>query len=404
MSINISVPFSPPDISEHEINAVTKVLRSGWITTGNTTKTLETRLAGYCGVNHCACMNSATACLELTLRLFGIGPGDEVIVPAYTYSASASVVAHVGAKIVLCDCAPHSYEMNYDALLTAITKRTKAIIAVDIAGKICAYDRIMQIVSEKKQQFSPNCDFQSTFGRILVIADAAHSFGATCDGRISGSIADFTSFSFHAVKNLTTAEGGAVVWRSIPGISDTQIYSKFMLMSLHGQSRDALSKTKPGVWEYDIVDTYYKCNMTDIAASIGLAQLDRYPKLLSRRKEITSLYDAGFSGSKITTLKHLTHNYQSSCHLYLTRIESISEKKRNEIIIELAKYRISSNVHYKPLPMFTAYKNLGFKIEDFPNAFNMYKSEISIPLHTLLTLEQIEHVISCYLKIAGDNT
>lgn len=391
------MPFSPPDITDREIREVVSVLRSGWITTGLKTKLFESRIADYCNVERAVCLNSATSCMELILRLFNIGPGDEVITSAYTYTASASVIAHVGAKIVLSDVAPNSYEMDYDNLINLITDKTKAIIPVDIAGKMCDYNRLFSIVNQKKPEFKPNGKYQEAMGRVLILADAAHSFGATRDTLKSGSYADFTTFSFHAVKNLTTAEGGAIVWKNIPTISSDDIYQQFMLMSLHGQSKDALSKTLIGSWEYDIENLYYKCNMTDIAAAIGMSQLDRYDGLLKRRAEIIQIYNEAFNNTVIESLNHFSDSSCSSAHLYMTRVLNIDEKSRNAIIQGLADRRISCNVHYKPLPLHTAYKNLGFDIKDFPNAYNQYMNEITLPLHTLLTSSQIERVIFYYL-------
>lgn len=390
------IRFSPPDITENEIGEVIGALKSGWITTGPRTKLLEKRVADYCGTKKAVCLNSATACMELTLRLFGIGEGDEVITSAYTYSASASVIQHTGAKIVLVDTAPDSFHLDYTQIEKAITNKTKAIIPVDIAGVMCDYDKIFEAVETKRNLFSPANDLQKSLGRILILADAAHSFGATYKGQKSGAVADFTSFSFHAVKNLTTAEGGAVTWRDLDGFSDDWIYQQFMLLSLHGQSKDALAKTKIGSWEYDIVFPGYKCNMTDIHAAIGLAQLDRYDKLLQKRKEILDRYEKGFAGSKINILSHYTATGNSSGHLCLTRVEGINESQRNRIIEKMAEREIATNVHYKPLPMHTAYKNLGFNIADFPNAYKQYENEITLPLHTLLTDEEIGYVVESY--------
>ena len=387
-----NIPFSPPDITEVEIKEVVKTLKSGWITTGPKTKEFEEKIAEYIGVNKAVCLNSATACLELTLRILGIGPGDEVITSAYTYTASASVIEHVGAKIVLVDTEPNSYEMDYSQLAEAITEKTKAIIPVDIAGKMCNYDRIYEVVEDKKSLFNPSNEIQKQFNRVIVLADAAHSFGARRKGFISGQVADFTCFSFHAVKNLTSAEGGAVVWKNNLGLDDEDLYNQFMLYSLHGQSKDALSKTKKGSWEYDIKYLGYKCNMTYIMASIGLIQLKRYDKLLKRRREIIHMYDQAFSPLNLQFLDHYGEDFSSSGHLYLLRIPGINEEKRNEIIKNMAEYGIACNVHYKPLPMFTAYKRLGFHINDYQNAYNQYKNEISLPLHTLLTDSDVEYV------------
>jgi dTDP-4-amino-4,6-dideoxygalactose transaminase len=389
----MNIPFSPPDISDLEINEVIDTLKSGWITTGPKTKLLEKKITEYVGTSKTACLNSATAAMELTLRLLGIGEGDEVITSAYTYSSSASVIHHVGAKIVLVDTAKDSFHMDYDQLNKAITEKTKAIIPVDIAGVMCNYDKIFQVVDEKQHLFNASNDLQKKIGRVVVIADAAHSFGATYKEKQSGNVADFTCFSFHAVKNLTTAEGGAVTWRDIPRIDNEMIYKEYMLLSLHGQSKDALSKTKLGAWEYDIIYPAYKCNMTDIMASLGLVQLERYPEILKRRKEIIRMFDSALHDSNVEFLKHHDINYASSGHLYLVRLVGKDEKYRNNLIQEMAKKGISTNVHYKPLPMHTAYKNLGFDINNYPCAFEMYKNEITLPLHTLLTNEEVEYIV-----------
>lgn len=388
-----SIPFSPPDISDEEINEVVDTLKSGWITTGPKTKLFEKQIAEYCNTSKAVALNSATAAMEMTLRLLGIGPGDEVITCAYTYSASASVITHVGAKVVLVDSGKDSFHIDYDGIADAITENTKAIIPVDIAGVMCDYDKIFAAVESKKHLFNPSNDLQKAFGRVVVLADAAHSIGATYKGKISGEVADFTAFSFHAVKNLTTAEGGMVTWRDISGIDNEEIYKQYMLLSLHGQSKDALAKTKPGAWEYDIVAPNYKCNMTDIMASLGLAQFKRYPVILGRRKEIVEKYDALLSQLEVTSMKHYDETYQSCGHLYLLRLNGKDEAFRNDVITKMAEKGVSSNVHYKPLPMHSAYKNLGFKMEDYPNAFDMYKNEITLPLHTLLTDEDIEYVV-----------
>lgn len=388
-----SILFSPPDISEVEINEVVDTLKSGWITTGPKTKLFEKQIAEYCNTSKAVALNSATAAMEMTLRLLGIGPGDEVITCAYTYSASASVITHVGAKIVLVDSGKDSFHIDYDGIADAITEKTKAIIPVDIAGVMCNYDRIFEAVESKKHLFNPSNDLQKAFGRVVVVADAAHSIGATYKGKMSGEVADFTSFSFHAVKNLTTAEGGMVTWRDIDGFDNEEIYKQYMLLSLHGQSKDALAKTKLGAWEYDIVAPNYKCNMTDIMASLGLAQFKRYPEILGRRKKIIEKYDALLSQLEVTSMKHYDKTYQSCGHLYLLRLNGKDEAFRNDVITKMAEKGVSTNVHYKPLPMHSAYKNLGFKMEDYPNAFDMYKNEITLPLHTLLTDEDIEYVV-----------
>lgn len=395
----MNIKFSPPDISELEINEVAEALRSGWITTGPRTKKLEAQIAEYVGTNKCVCLNSQTACAEMALRVLGIGEGDEVITSAYTYTASASVICHTGAKLVIVDTAADSYEMDYDKLENAITERTKAIIPVDLGGVPCDYDKIFEIVNKKRSLFKPANDIQRAIGRVAIMADTAHAYGAEWNGRMIGSVADFSSFSFHAVKNMTTAEGGALTWRSIEGISDEEIYKKLQLLSLHGQSKDALAKTQLGAWEYDIVGPFYKCNMTDIMAAIGLAQMQRYPDMLKRRKEIIETYDAAFRPLGIETLDHYTDKYASSGHLYLTRIPGITLEERNEIIIKMAERGIACNVHYKPLPMHTAYKKLGFDIADYPIAYERFKNEITLPLHTCLTDEEVEYVIEAYCSV-----
>lgn len=392
----MNIPFSPPDMTEAEINQVVDALKSGWITTGPKTKELEHQVAQYCEVNKAVCLNSQTACGEMALRLLGIGPGDEVITTAYTYTATASVVCHVGAKLVLIDTQENSFEMDYNQLENAINENTKVIIPVDLGGIPCDYERIFGIVEAKKHLFKPNNKIQAAIGRIAINADTAHAFGATYKGKKVGSIADFSSFSFHAVKNLTTAEGGALTWRSIPGISDEEIYHQIQLYSLHGQSKDALSKTKLGAWEYDILGPWYKCNMTDVAAGIGLAQMQRYDKLLARRKEIIEKYDEAFKPLGIEVLSHYTTDHQSSGHLYLTRIPGADLKKRQDTIVKMAENGVACNVHYKPLPLLTAYKNLGFNIKDYPNAYAHFVNEITLPLHTKLTDEEVEYVIATY--------
>lgn len=397
----MNIKFSPPDITELEIAAVTEAMKSGWITTGPKTKEFERRIADYCGTRKAVALNSATAGLELTLRILGITDGDEVITSSYTYTASASVIDHVGARIVLCDTAKDSYEIDYDVLEAKITEKTKVIIPVDIAGVPCDYDRLYTIVEKKRALFKPANLIQEAFGRVVILADAAHSFGATRNGIHAGSLADFSSFSFHAVKNLTTAEGGAVTWKENPNIDSELLYKQFMLWSLHGQSKDALAKTQIGAWEYDIQLLGQKCNMTDIAASIGLVQLERYPSILARRNQIITKYNEAFKGTKIYPICHFSNSFTSSGHLYLTRIEGIGENKRNEIIIKMAERGIATNVHYKPLPMHTAYKKLGFNIDEYPNAYAMYSSEITLPLHTLLTDEEIDYIIKNYLEIGG---
>ncbi len=397
-----NILFSPPDISELEIKEVADALRSGWITTGPRTKELERKIAKFCEVDRAVCLNSQTACAEMALRILGIGEGDEVIVPSYTYTASASVVYHVGAKIVFIDVQKDSLEMDYEKMAEAITEKTKAIIPVDLAGIPCNYDKIFAIVENKKHLFKPNNDIQKAIGRIAICADAAHAFGASWKGRKVGSIADFTSFSFHAVKNLTTAEGGALTWRNIEGIDNEDIYHQLQLFSLHGQSKDALAKTQLGAWEYDIKGPWYKCNMTDILAGVGLAQLSRYEGMLARRKEIIEKYDNAFKPLGIKTLNHYTNEYQSSGHLYLTRIPNISLEQRQEIIVKMAEARIACNVHYKPLPMMTAYINLGFDIKDYPNSYEQFANEITLPLHTCLTDEDVDYIIENYIRIVKE--
>ncbi len=395
------IAFAPPDITEEEISELVEVLRSSWITTGPKTKLLEKSIAEYLGTNKAVCLNSGTAALELTLRILGIGPGDEVITPSYTYSASASVIEHVGAKIVMIDTGQDSYEMDYEQVSDAINEKTKAIIAVDIAGKMCDYETIKNIVDSKSSLFKANNDIQSLFNRVIIIGDAAHSFGAEQKGLKAGNAADITCFSFHAVKNLTTAEGGAVVWRSDLGLDDESLYREYMLNSLHGQSKDALSKSGKGQWEYDIIYPAYKCNMTDIHAALGLAQLRRYDGMLKRRRELVTLYDKGLETLGVEGIKHYGEDYSSSGHLYLARIPGIDQEKRNEIILAMGELGVACNVHYKPLPMFTAYKNMGFDIKDYPNAFNMYKNEITLPLHTLLSDDDVEYVVECLYYTIG---
>lgn len=405
----MKIPFSPPDIGEAEIAQVADTLRSGWITTGPKTKELERQVASFCHTSRAVCLNSATAAMELTLHQLGIGPGDEVITCAYTYTASASVVCHVGAKLVLVDCCKPSdggsdcYQMDYDALERAITPRTKAIIPVDLGGVVCDYDRIFEIVERRKALFTPSDNkIQQALGRVAVMADAAHAFGAQWHGRMCGEIADFTCFSFHAVKNFTTAEGGAVTWRDLPGIDDEEIYKNYMLLSLHGQSKDALAKTQLGAWEYDIVMPGYKCNMTDIMAAIGLAQMQRYPGLLARRKQIITRYNQVMDTLPVSYLRHYGEDFASSGHLYLVRLNGRDEQFRNDFIVKMAEREIATNVHYKPLPMHTAYKKLGFDIKDYPNAFAMYRNEVTLPLHTLLTDEQVEFLLETFAQLLRD--
>ncbi len=394
-----TIPFSPPDISELEIEQVAGALKSGWITTGPKTKELERKIATFCGVERAVCLNSQTACAEMALRVLGVGEGDEVITSAYTYTASASVICHVGATPVLIDTKKDSFELDYEQLEKAINEKTKAIIPVDIGGVPCDYEKLFAIVESKKALFQAKGDIQKAIGRVAIMADTAHAFGATWRGKPIGSVADFSSFSFHAVKNFTTAEGGALTWRTIDGIDNEEIYRKLQLFSLHGQSKDALAKTKLGAWEYDIVGTWYKCNMTDVAAAIGLAQMERYPALLKRREEIIRRYDSALRPLGVQTLEHYTDEFTSSGHLYLTRILNATLEQRNEIIIKMAERGIACNVHYKPLPMHTAYKNLGFDIANYPNAYAQFANEITLPLHTCLTDEDVDYVIENYTQV-----
>ena len=397
-----NIPFSPPDISEEEINEVIDTLKSGWITTGPKTKELERRLSEFTNTPKTVCLNSATAALELTLRVLGIGEGDEVIVPAMTYTASCSVIYHVGAKAVIVDIAEDSHEMNYAALADAITENTKAVIPVDLAGIPCDYDRIFEVIESKKHLFKANSEYQEKLGRVAVVADGAHALGSTYKGKKIGSVADFTTFSFHAVKNFTTAEGGSVTWKENENFDNEELYREYQIYSLHGQTKDALAKTKAGSWEYDIVIPGYKCNLTDIAASIGLVQLDRYPKLLERREDIIDQYNKGFEGTRITALSHSSEDYKSCGHLYITHVEGATFEQRGEIIVKMAERGISCNVHYKPLPLLTAYKNLGFDIENYPNAYNYYVKEITLPLHTRLSDEDVAVIISNFKEIVEE--
>lgn len=400
----MKIPFSPPDLTDAEIEEVASAIKSGWITTGPKTKELEREVAALCHTNKAVCLSSQTSCAEMALRLLGIGEGDEVIVPAYTYTASAEIVCHVGARLIFIDSQPDSLEMDYDAVEKAITDKTKAIIPVDIGGVPCDYDRIFSMVEKKKELFTPSNDIQSKFGRIIVCADTAHAFGSTWHGKPIGSIADFSAFSFHAVKNFTTAEGGALTWKPREDLNDEDIYNQVQLYSLHGQSKDALSKNQLGAWEYDILGPWYKCNMTDIHAAIGLAQMERYPALLKRRREIIEKYDRAFKPLGVHTLPHFTDEHISSGHLYLTRIfkkngEPVSDGERREIIIKLAERGITTNVHYKPLPMMTGYKKLGFDIKDYPNAYAHYANEISLPLFSRLTDEEVDYIIDNYTDV-----
>ncbi len=398
----MKVPFSPPDMSELEVNEVCDAIRSGWITTGPRTKEFERKIADYCHTEKAVCLNSATACMELVLRLLEVGPGDEVITCAYTYTATASVTCHVGAKVVMVDTAPDSFEMDYTKLADAITERTKVIIPVDLAGVVCDYDKVFAAVESKRHLFRPANDLQRAFGRVVVLADAAHAFGAQHKGKMCGEIADFTSFSFHAVKNLTTAEGGAVTWRNIEGVDNEWIYKQFQLLSLHGQNKDALAKTQLGAWEYDIVSPAFKCNMTDIMAAIGLKQFERYPQMLARRREIIERYNAALKDLNVEVLDHYGDDHASSGHLYFVRLLGKDVEYRNEVIIEMARREIACNVHYKPLPMMTAYKNLGFDIADYPNAYDHYRNEVTLPLNTCMTDEQVEYVIKNFCDIINN--
>lgn len=402
MNVKRNIPFSPPDMSEAEIQEVAEALRSGWITTGPKTKEFEKLIAMCCQTDAAVCLNSATACMEMALRVLGIGQGDEVIVPAYTYTATASAVCHVGARPVLIDCAPGSFEMDYDKVAEAITERTKAVMPVDLGGIVADYDKVFAAVEARKHLFRPANDIQRAYGRCIVIADAAHAFGAMWHGLMCGEIADFTSFSFHAVKNLTTAEGGALTWRTHPGVDNDAIYKQIQLLSLHGQNKDALAKTKLGGWEYDIIGTWYKCNMTDIMAGIGLAQLKRYPELLRRRRQLIEKYNVALKNYPVTVLDHYGNDHSSSGHLYIVRLNGATVEQRNDIIVRMAERGIATNVHYKPLPMMTAYKALGYNIADFPNAYAQYANEITLPLHTHLTDEDVEYILSNFIEIISE--
>lgn len=396
------ISFSPPDMTGAEAAMVAEVLDSGWITTGPKTKEFEHLISMCCNTQKSVCLNSATACMEMALRVLGVGPGDEVIVPAYTYTATASSVCHVGARPVMVDTTPGSYEMDYDKVAKAITERTKVVMPVDLGGVICDYDKVFQAVESRKSLFRPSNEIQKVFGRVIVLADAAHAFGAKRHGRMCGEIADFTSFSFHAVKNLTTAEGGALTWRSREGLDDEAVYKQLQLLSLHGQSKDALAKTQLGAWEYDIVAPYYKCNMTDIMAGIGLAQLKRYPELLYRRRQIVGQYNEALKGYNVQILDHYGTDHSSSGHLYLVRMLGKDVDYRNDVIVKMAERGIACNVHYKPLPMMTAYKTMGFDIKDFPNAYNQYRNEITLPLHTHLSDDDVQYVMDNFIEIISD--
>ena len=412
MNNNRKISFSPPDMSDAEIQEVAEALKSGWITTGPKTKEFEHLISMVCQTakydaqgqpeHTTCCLNSATACMELALRLLGIGEGDEVIVPAYTYTATASAVCHVGATPIMVDCAPGSFEMDYNQLEDVISQRTKAIIPVDLGGIVADYDRVFEVVEKKKYLFNPSNDLQKLFGRCIVIADAAHAFGAMWHGKMCGEIADFTSFSFHAVKNLTTAEGGALTWRSREGLDNEAIYSNLQLLSLHGQNKDALSKTKLGGWEYDIIGTWYKCNMTDIMAGIGLAQIKRYPEMLQRRRQLIERYNVAFKPYPVTVLNHYGNDHSSSGHLYMVRLNNATVEQRNHVIEQMAERGIATNVHYKPLPMMTAYEAMGCDIKDFPNAYNQYQNEITLPLHTRLTDDDVEYIINNFIEIISN--
>lgn len=395
-----NVPFSPPDITEAEINEVVEALKSGWITTGPKTKKLENVIAQYCGTSRAVCLNSNTACAEMTLRILGVGAGDEVIVPAYTYTATASVVQHVGAKIVMVDCEPGKFTMDYDKLESLITSKTKVIIPVDLFGIPCDYERLFEIVERKRKLFVPSAnEIQKKIGRVIIMADGAHSLGASYYGKMIGSVADFTNFSHHAVKNMTTAEGGSVTWKDIEGIDNEELYHQYMLLSLHGQSKDALAKTKLGAWEYDILGPWYKCNMTDVHAAIGLGQMKRYGEMLERRQYLIKLYDKAFKNLPVTPVKHYTEAYTSSGHLYVLRLDGCEEEQRNNFITKLAEMGVSANVHYKPLPMHTGYKKLGFQIDDYPNAYAQFKNEVTLPLHTCLTDDDVAYIIKCVEEV-----
>ena len=394
-----NIPFSPPDMSDAEIEMVAEALRSGWITTGPKTKEFEQLIAMCCGTEKAVCLNSATACMESILRALGVGPGDEVITSAYTYTATASITCHVGAKVVMVDTKPGSFEMDYDKMADAITERTKVVIPVDLAGIVCDYDKIFEVVESKKYLFKPANDIQNAYGRVIVMADAAHAFGARRNGKMCGAIADFTSFSFHAVKNLTTAEGGALTWVNREGLDTNTLYKQFQLLSLHGQNKDALAKTKLGAWEYDIIGTWYKCNMTDVVAAIGLVQMQRYEGMLARRKEMIARYDEALKPLNVAVLDHYNEEHTSSGHLYLVRLLGRTREEANRVIEQMAERGIATNVHYKPLPMMTAYKNMGFDIKDFPNAYRMFENEITLPLNTRMTDGDGAYVIENFVDI-----
>lgn len=395
-----TIAFSPPDITEAEVQAVADALRSGWITTGPRTKELERRLREFTGAGGFACFSSATMAAEVCLRILGIGPGDEIIVPAYTYTASASVICHVGASPVLVDTLPGSFDPDYDAIADAITERTKAVIPVDLAGRMVDYDRLLAAVESKRALFKPANDLQRHFGRVIVIADAAHALGASYKGRPCGSVADFTSFSFHAVKNFTTAEGGGLAWRE--GLDSKELYRQCMLWSLHGQDKDALSKSKAGSWEYDILFPGCKCNLTDIQAALGLVQLDRYEGLLQRRREMVQRYERNLADAPVELFQHDIEGRVSSCHLMITRVPDALPVMRNAIIEHMARAGVSTNVHYKPLPLLTAYREMGFGIDGFPNAYAQFANEITLPLHTLLSDDDIDYICDTYKQAIED--
>ena len=396
----MKISFSPPDITVQEADLVREALLSGWITTGPKTKEFERRIATWCNTKKAVCLNSATACMESILRVLGVGPGDEVITSAYTYTATASVICHVGARPILIDTKPGTFEMDYQKMAEAITPNTKVVMPVDLGGIVCDYDAVFAAVESKSHLFRAANDIQKAYGRVIVLADTAHAFGAKWHGKPAGSIADFTAFSFHAVKNLTTAEGGALTWQCRDGLDDETLYKQFQLLSLHGQNKDALAKTQLGAWEYDIVAPYYKCNMTDVMAAIGLVQLERYPQLLQRRRQIIGMYDEALRDLDVQVLNHYpTADTQSSGHLYITRLLGKSPEERNAVITRMAERDIACNVHYKPLPMMTAYKTMGFDINDYPNAYDLFKNEVTLPLHTKLTDEMVEYVISNFVDI-----
>ena len=397
-----TIPFSPPDLTQAEIDEVIDTLKSGWITTGPKTKKLEVALSAYTQTARTVCLNSATAALELILRILGIGAGDEVIVPALTYTASCSVIEHVGATPVMVDLQPTGFEMDYAQLAQAITSKTKAVIPVEIAGIPCDYEALYQAVESRKELYQPTSEYQRLFDRVIVISDSAHALGATYKGQPAGTWADFTSFSFHAVKNFTTAEGGSATWKSREGLDDDELYRQFQIFSLHGQTKDALAKTQLGAWEYDIVIPGYKCNMTDIMASLGLVQLQRYPSLLARRQAIVAQYDAGFAGTAIVPFAHQGEDYQSSMHLYITHIQGATLAKRNRIIELMAERGVACNVHYKPLPLLTAYRNMGFEMANYPNAYRYYENEITLPLHTLLSDAEVAYVVESFKEVVAE--